>query len=913
MKHNTKGFTLVELLAVIGILAVVAIIATVSFSAISKRIKNGQYEAVLKSIKSSAIEYNYQTGEIDFHVQTLIDYGLLGTDDNNKVIVDPRNNKSMNCFEILFENEDNIKVIEKYSENGKCPHLSFTYTSLEVEYCNGEAYNAQNWKNTEICIKPVLPSDIDLTMVSSFEWKKDSDANYLYSTPSGEIRINAGENKPIDDIYQVSVTLKDPTITVYPKKVIVRIEQDKPQIEVLKTNNCTDSGVKINVNYKESEYGSGIKEGSLVIYSINNVIDSFTLPYDYRNRYSSYNHEFTIKDTNKYQLIVTDNAGNSNSKIININNDFQPQVNTIYLYDENKNLISNGSTVADTFMFKIMTNWINKDCKGTIYYCIDEKNTCTPETKIGNNIITESGKTSSGKYFIRYKSVNSEGYSTNVENVNVIIRLNGGGGNETPSEVDIKTPTITRYQIGNIQDADKSKLSSHRNIFSQGSNFVSTLSISAKSKYSWIVKTCNSNNVCNNSLKYELYQNGKKGFVVNIDNNTKYLLLGFELEDGSTSLIKYDTSNLEQNPFGVTTYFISFKTEIFNNNITINTINYAGIKEIINDSWYKSNVLAFLNPNQHTNFRQTKFMVKLSNNSYSDLEGNYYILNEEATDTSGIKLSAYSFGLDLVTNKYKNSKASSVTIRIDKTPPTINYNFIYNLKDLESAYAVMQCFQQQNNTVKSGSSPYSYKFPRPYGYKYDSSERDIDKGTCTKKDNNNNPVIKYIHYPHNIVVKGNTIIVHICSLTNHIYNYSELEDPYLIKEYKLDAHVDALSGIDLKNSTYEQIGYYDYKGDNMYKADGTHVRCNASTVPCVNQYVYTVTDNASNSARGVEVLVVIHKYVHADNIDEYSKDYRYTCNIPGQTSKIYILGNNSSKEGSCTNGTCFNSESEPKY
>ena len=51
---NNKGFTMVELLATIGILALVITIAVPSVISVSKQIKNNMYKARIKLIESNA-------------------------------------------------------------------------------------------------------------------------------------------------------------------------------------------------------------------------------------------------------------------------------------------------------------------------------------------------------------------------------------------------------------------------------------------------------------------------------------------------------------------------------------------------------------------------------------------------------------------------------------------------------------------------------------------------------------------------------------------------------------------------------------------------------------------------------------------------------------------------------------------
>ena len=81
MKKN-KGFTLVELLAVIVILGILIAFSTISISKIKKKQDQKNYENVISSILTGAKAYNAEVRKSSFTVEELIKSGYVDFDQN---------------------------------------------------------------------------------------------------------------------------------------------------------------------------------------------------------------------------------------------------------------------------------------------------------------------------------------------------------------------------------------------------------------------------------------------------------------------------------------------------------------------------------------------------------------------------------------------------------------------------------------------------------------------------------------------------------------------------------------------------------------------------------------------------------------------------------------------------------------
>ena len=117
---SKKGFTLVEILCVITILALITTIATTSLVKLSRESKNNLYCAKIELIKSAAKTYaqNYEKElnnseelyenhkSMTIMVEDLINKGLIAPDKNNDVL-SPIDESSLNKKEIIIYLDNN--------------------------------------------------------------------------------------------------------------------------------------------------------------------------------------------------------------------------------------------------------------------------------------------------------------------------------------------------------------------------------------------------------------------------------------------------------------------------------------------------------------------------------------------------------------------------------------------------------------------------------------------------------------------------------------------------------------------------------------------------------------------------------------------------------------------------------------
>lgn len=132
-KLNKKGFTLVELIATIVVLALVVSISAYAITNIINSAKEKNYDLLIKNIKDASETYYQEckysnnsgiTCNDTVKLQELVNYGYLkgnGTEDNKMKIVNPKNNEDIGECPIAVKYEDGKLTIENKTDNDSCP------------------------------------------------------------------------------------------------------------------------------------------------------------------------------------------------------------------------------------------------------------------------------------------------------------------------------------------------------------------------------------------------------------------------------------------------------------------------------------------------------------------------------------------------------------------------------------------------------------------------------------------------------------------------------------------------------------------------------------------------------------------------------------------------------------------------
>ena len=289
MNKNKKGFTLIELIASIGVVAVIILMATISYTQIRKNILQSQYNNLKVLIEQTGVKYASKSGYSTFFVQNLIDNGMLETDDATNVY-DPRDKSILNCHILTITEDDNGNLSAKlqkedHTENNKCKvddidvyngdltlsavlnGTSITYPgSTEVK--DPEAIypriTLDGWTNEQIKITAVLDNRVSEAerQGGRFVWNKDT--NLVTEYPNNTIITNAtgvvNQKYFVDfynsngDQYQANMVFK------FDKEapVIYQEENNKPRL-ASGSSNTKWSRSKTVIMYVTDKDGVGVQ------------------------------------------------------------------------------------------------------------------------------------------------------------------------------------------------------------------------------------------------------------------------------------------------------------------------------------------------------------------------------------------------------------------------------------------------------------------------------------------------------------------------------------------------------------------------------------------------------------------------------------------------------------------------------
>ena len=302
---NKKGFTLIELIAVLVVLSILISASVMLFINIRKNILEKEYYNLVLYLETKASEYAEETSITTINVENLIKEGKVKSDDETD-IYDPRDNKSMNCFIIKsnFENgKYNSTLMEDLGkdENGKCNEYEVT-TDYEVcKFENGQCikFDDTTWFNSAVTLGIMHRGSLLAEQNTTYNWTSNTgfssneatisvDGNLLNSRYKCEVQ---GKSNNGEDL--IGTATKG-----------IKIDKEAPVINEIKYNTNWSVNKKIEIMASDG-IGSGI-DGYAIVKE-----NEMCLTYNK-------NKEITINSNGKYKVCVKDKAGNKTERKIEI-------------------------------------------------------------------------------------------------------------------------------------------------------------------------------------------------------------------------------------------------------------------------------------------------------------------------------------------------------------------------------------------------------------------------------------------------------------------------------------------------------------------------------------------------------------------------------------------------------------------
>ena len=308
-----KGFTLVELIAVISIISLLLLIGVPSYLLVSNNIKQTMYESKVKELLSKGEEYAEETNVFVFSVNTLLEEGKISADNETGNLLDPRDKRKMNC-DIIEVHYENNNYDGNYIESNTClsaEELNNQYGMVNIIVKNGEAKVIDNPSEWHISKKDTL----------SYEFKEDyqgfADKVKSILWTGEEEKSCSIENKVECEKYEVTASATK-MVTIYLKLVLERdgTEVTQSYSKVIAIDNEKPGLVDGSIIYDNESYGTDARKVTFELTDYNGsgvasyglVTEKECKNVNYKEANDGVQTEYLTNGT--YYICAKDKAGN---------------------------------------------------------------------------------------------------------------------------------------------------------------------------------------------------------------------------------------------------------------------------------------------------------------------------------------------------------------------------------------------------------------------------------------------------------------------------------------------------------------------------------------------------------------------------------------------------------------------------
>ena len=331
-----RGFTLVELLAVLVILAVLVALSVPTYYVVSNQIKESSYETKLENIISHAESYAENTNNFVFDVGTLIEQGLLEADNEAGEYLDPRNGRDMRCdiINVVFENNQYVASV---TESDTC------YTDEELQNLFG-MFEIVIYRPDGTKVEPIEGTDWirEQDIVLKYELKEEYKGYEQYITQviwSGEQEktctsdfANCNYEIHTDLIKNITVNLQvnlniNTSLVISRTNKRVLIDLESPRVDNIVTGTDLNEQEMNRTEFDLSDgNGSGVKYYA-VLPSTGTCSGS---EYEAARKNINGNHVVEYLDSGDYKICVEDNVGNTGEGSVSLSEiNFDPNGGTL--------------------------------------------------------------------------------------------------------------------------------------------------------------------------------------------------------------------------------------------------------------------------------------------------------------------------------------------------------------------------------------------------------------------------------------------------------------------------------------------------------------------------------------------------------------------------------------------------------
>ncbi len=354
MKRN--GFTLVEMMAVIVLIAILAVIGVATYTNVNESAKEKTLESKKEQIRTSAIKWakeNNISNKTIISVNALVVEGYLTAEENEVgkigVITNPVTGENMICntVDISFKDGEYIAVVNDTAQNCTLATQSLVDTNISIKVVDESNINKTGsnsisaWTNQNVMI--IVSSSAYDSRATSISY--DFEGNTVTKQKSGKQKYtgNSYISEPSANNYynvfhvNANLILNTKIVVTYniagenskSRAYTIRIDKEEATAIVETDNEWTTTDKKVTV---KTDDGKGSGPRYFYITKTDSASEMSTA-----NRYNATGFDKITKklEIGKYYVWTEDRAGNVSTKpkvVFEVNNTdpHQPKCNVIF-------------------------------------------------------------------------------------------------------------------------------------------------------------------------------------------------------------------------------------------------------------------------------------------------------------------------------------------------------------------------------------------------------------------------------------------------------------------------------------------------------------------------------------------------------------------------------------------------------
>ena len=308
-----KGFTLVELLAVIAILAIIIGLSFVIFIRVQNDVLEKDLNNTILYIEAQAEKYANDTNITVVSVEDLILDGYVEPDDETD-IYNPVDNTSLNCYIVKSTYKDgeftaklDFDSLLDRNENGTCNnYVQEAIISIGVKEDGKEEYDKEikDWykENVELAVLGANNNPL-ISDKATYEWRSNYGKISIDATVTTEVSEGIVSSIP----YRVTINYEENEEKYNAEATaVINIDRESPRIISINVPNSTEYTTSKTVTITAIDgNGSGLKG----IY-VGKDIETCTEDLDYKEIDDNTVITEEIKEEGTYRACAIDNVGN---------------------------------------------------------------------------------------------------------------------------------------------------------------------------------------------------------------------------------------------------------------------------------------------------------------------------------------------------------------------------------------------------------------------------------------------------------------------------------------------------------------------------------------------------------------------------------------------------------------------------